>query len=156
MAKEIERKFALRVEDWKKLAVKTNKHYIQQGYLFIRDGFHVRVRISAMGATTTCTLTTKVGKGISREEYEHEISLDHAKALMSQCDDRVFTKIRIHDVHEGMKWDLDYFPHLVMAVAEIEIPDENYPIEKPPYVGREVTGQGKYSNIKIALQNEDR
>lgn len=149
MALEIERKFEVSVADFKKLAELHEVVHIDQGYLILRDGFHTRVRICTSPSMVEASFASKVGSGMVRDEYEETISLDHAKILLKQSL-RALQKQRIKVKHKGFVWDVDYFVDHGLAVAEIELPSEDAPFSKPEWAGKEVTGEKKFSNIRLA------
>jgi adenylate cyclase len=52
----------------------------------------------------------------------------------------------------NLNWEIDVFSgeNLGLVTAEIELLDENYQIELPPWIGSEVTGQDRYYNGSLA------
>ncbi len=149
MAKEIERKFLLSVQDFKRLAKQGRVISIEQGYLILKKNYHSRIRISKSGQKLEAVFCSKVGSGLVREEFEEKISIEHARLLMKQSV-RVLRKLRLKVKLKGLSWDLDYYPIEKFAIAEVEIPHAKFKIAKPDWVGREVTGMRRYSNIRLA------
>lgn len=77
MAKEIERKFLVTSEDWRDSA--TAVQVMRQGYLSYEPERTVRIRAT----DSTGFLTIKgLTKGITRDEFEYEIPLADALALL--------------------------------------------------------------------------
>lgn len=154
MAIEIERKFLIDVKTFKSLSKNKDIELIIQAYLILQDNYHCRVRISSFKKSKKqkAVFATKVGKGIKRYEFEESVSLEHAKQLLklALCS---LKKQRIKIKHKGLTWDLDYYPNLNLAVAEVEIPSKKHRIEKPSWVKEEVSGSKKYSNIAIAKKS---
>lgn len=148
MATEIERKFLLHDDSWRQAA--GDAVDIRQFYLGRRDDFSVRVRIVD---ATHAFLTIKTGAGLSRGEFEYEIPLADAQDLEPARIGRVIVKRRHRlplgrhvieiDVFEG-----DLAP---LVVAEIELASEDDLIDLPAFLGLEVTGDGTYSNARLAL-----
>lgn len=140
---EQERKFLL-----KELPEGLLPKHILQGYLCIEGKRHLRIRIID---DEKATLTFKTEKtDWSRDEFEYEVPLEDAKALMAGTQRRL-TKIRFSTVFGPHHIDIDVYPD-GLAVVEIEFTE---PItDLPSYCGDEVTGQPQYSNLQIALSQE--
>ncbi|WP_188854587.1 CYTH domain-containing protein [Aureimonas glaciei] len=148
MAMEIERKFLLRDDSWRRSAGEVVA--IRQFYLGRRDDFSVRVRIVD---AAQAYLTIKTGAGLSRGEFEYPIPLADALDLEPARIGRVIVKRRHRlplgrhvievDVFEG-----DLAP---LVVAEIELESENDLVDLPAFLGLEVTGDSAYSNALLAL-----
>lgn len=68
MAKEIERKFLVRHDGWRDLVAETIG--LQQAYIASMEDRSVRIRL-ANG--TQATLTVKIGKRMTRDEFEYPI-----------------------------------------------------------------------------------
>jgi CYTH domain-containing protein len=92
--------------------------------------------------------------GISRYEFEKEITLTEAKELMRLCDpDFGLIDKRRYLVKSGSHiFEVDEFygdnEGLVMAEVELQSEDEHF--EKPDFIGREVTGDRRYYNGHLA------
>lgn len=152
MVLEIERKFEMEVRDFKLLAKSNPVIFIDQGYLILKTDYHLRVRVCNFSDDVLryeSSIASKTGSGMSRYEYEQTVETQHALLLLKQSLKRV-RKQRIKIKHKGLVWDVDYFLGHNLAVAEVEIPCEDFPIARPPWVGDEVTGVKKYSNIRLA------
>ncbi|RYY65571.1 MAG: CYTH domain-containing protein [Chitinophagaceae bacterium] len=148
MAMEIERKFLVNKELWDKWP-KEAPHYLRQGYLFKDLIKTARVRVS----DETGYLTIK-GRtvGISRAEYEFEIPKDEAEELLTRFCETVVSKYRHIIPYEGKLWEVDVFlaDNEGLVVAEIELIEEDEQFVKPPFIGKEVTGERKYYNSQLA------
>ncbi|NQU67459.1 MAG: CYTH domain-containing protein [Candidatus Marinimicrobia bacterium] len=122
---------------------------ITQGYLFSDCHSVLRVRIS--DDTATLTVKKKISD-MERLEYEYPIPLEHAKELITHfCEDRLIEKIRYLVDHEGKTWEIDEFlgANAGLIVAEIELNDKNEKFSLPPWVGEEVTHDGRYINSNL-------
>jgi CYTH domain-containing protein len=143
MGTEIERKFLLSGDDWKKLA--RGVRY-RQGYLCSTKERTVRVRtIADKGFLTIKGLNT----GISRMEYEYEIPLKDANVLLDMlCEKPLIQKKRSTIKVAGFTWEVDEFfgDNQGLIVAEIELETEDQLFEKPDWIGREVSGDPRYFN----------
>ena len=148
MGREIERKFLVRSADWSREA--TSARPLRQGYLAIDDGNTVRVRTDGQRAWLTIKGR---GEGITRPEFEYEIPVADAAALLALCRDRLVEKIR-HLVPVGaLCWEIDEFTgdNAGLVVAEIELPAEDTPVPQPAWLGEEVTADPRYLNANLAV-----
>ena len=86
--------------------------------------------------------------GLTRYEFEKEISLDEAQHLMDICEPGKIDKTRYLVPCGKHTFEVDEFygenEGLVMAEVELESEDEAY--EKPDFIGIEVTGDRRYYN----------
>jgi len=146
MSIEIERKFLLAGNQWRGLA--TGKEY-RQGYL--SDGKGCTVRVRTVGSKGYLTIKGP-GNGISRPEYEYEIPVAEAGAMLDQlCHKPVIEKTRYKIPYAGFVWEVDEFhgENQGLVVAEIELDFEDQPFEKPEWIGEEVTGDVRYFNARL-------
>lgn len=146
---EIERKFLVSSEAFKEEA-KSNEHIVQ-GFLNTHAERTVRVRIK--GDKGYLTVKGKSNEaGTSRFEWEKEIDLEEAKALLNLCEKEVLEKIRYLIPLGEHVFEVDEFQrkNQGLVVAEIELKDENEPFEKPNWLGKEVTGIVKYYNSQLS------
>jgi len=146
---EIERKFLVQ-GDFKQLAIKSTK--IIQGFLSSVPERTVRIRIKGeKGFLTIKGIGNKTG--ISRYEFEKEISLDEAKDLLAICEQGIIDKTRyIIPTNNNLFFEVDEFhgENSGLTIAEIELPTEDALFEKPDWLGKEVTGTIKYYNSAIS------
>ncbi|WP_108893360.1 CYTH domain-containing protein [Palleronia abyssalis] len=146
MAEEIERKFLVTGEGWRDRV--SQRRAIRQFYLAQSDSATVRVRISD---GTSARLTVKGRRaGMSRPEYEWDIPVDEAREMEALAAGRVLVKTR-HLVRAGdLTWEVDAFED-GLTLAEIELPFEDTPFDRPDWLGREVTDDPSYYNAAMAL-----
>ena len=149
MALEIERKFLLAGE-YKSLA--TSSERITQGYLSSASGRTVRVRIRGEKGYLTVKGPSKDG-GLSRFEWEMEIPLSDARALLDLCEPGVIDKTRwLVPAGDGIHtWEVDEFhgENAGLVVAEIELRSDSDAFERPSWLGPEVTGDRRYYNSQL-------
>ena len=143
--KEIERKFL--VND---LSIIDNCFFdeIRQSYLFNEIDKSLRIRIKNEKAF----LTIKGGQnGISRDEFEFEISLIDAKEMIRLFDLKELVKKRYYKSDDVLTWEIDVFQGELsgLVVAEIELPTENFNFEIPDWLGKEVTFDRTYLNAEL-------
>ena len=146
---EIERKFLVLGDDYKRLAHKSYR--IKQGYICSGHGHTVRVRRRDDQAFLTIKGPSADG-GLSRYEFEKEISPAEADGLFGLCEPGIIDKTRfLVDMPDGHVFEVDEFygdnQGLVIAEGELAAPDEPY--DKPPFVTREVTGDRRFYNSHL-------
>ncbi|MDB2627022.1 CYTH domain-containing protein [Schleiferiaceae bacterium] len=148
MAKEIERKFLVAHQAWRE-SVNTI-HVYRQGYLSYDSERTVRVRATEV----TGYLTIKgITEGLTRDEFEYEIPLADALALLQLCERPAIEKKRYIVPNGAHVWEVDVFEGVNegLVVAEIELGSEDEAFEKPSWLGNEVSGDRKYSNSALSL-----
>ena len=99
------------------------------------------------------TLTVKsTGTGLSRDEFQYEIPMDEAKALLKLCQNDIIEKTRYHIIVEEKQWDVDQFHgnNAGLWVAEVELISEDEQVTLPKWVTNEVTGDEHYYNAFIS------
>lgn len=146
MIREIEHKFLVRDDSWKRGA--TGK-FCRQGYLSTTKERVVRVRTLGDSAFITIKGLTK---GLSRLEFEYEIPLPDAERLLDElCKRPLIEKTRYRIDHGSLCWEIDTFhgENEGLVVVEVEVPSEDTPLEKPPWVGEEVSNDPRYFNSNL-------
>lgn len=147
MPLEIERKFLV-CGEYKPLA--TSHSRIVQGYICSERGRTVRVRIrDSRGYLTIKGPAT--GNGLSRYEFEKEITLDEALSLLRLCEPGIIDKFRWLVPMGNHVFEVDEFmgDNAGLVVAEVELNSENESFERPDFLGQEVTGERKYYNSQL-------
>ncbi|WP_026379004.1 CYTH domain-containing protein [Afifella pfennigii] len=147
MAREIERKYLVADASWRQAVSDT--HDIRQGYLCNDETASLRVRILN---GEHAYLTVKTGRGVVRDEYEYAIPLEDGTELMAKCAHRLIEKKR-HLIRRGdLAFEVDVFSgaNEGLVLAEVELADEKQTFEPPPWLGEEVTGDGRYTNASLA------
>ena len=146
MAIETERKFLVTGTEWLNKA--TGKTCYRQGYICREKERTVRVRVGE-----TAYLTIKgPSRGISRDEFEYEIPLDDAEAMLATiCHKPLIEKVRYNVPHASLTWEVDVFEgeNQGLVLAEIELDNENIEVPLPDWVGVEVTGDSRYNNASL-------
>lgn len=154
MATEVERKFLVRSDAWRSHVEKTID--ILQFYLAVSGDRSVRMRISDGNAAK---LTLKFGSHLPvREEFEYEVPLSDALEMRDQAIGAVIEKARHHVRHRGYLYEVDVFSGRLdgLVVAELETQDKVPTALLPSWLGREVTGDMRYSNAVLALSDVPR
>ena len=148
---EIERKFL--VNDPERAIISASHSFqIFQGYISNDTSRTVRLRIrDAKGFLTIKGPTSS--DGTTRLEWEEEIPVFEAKALMPLCLPGVIQKTRYHVIERQQLFEVDVFEarHQGLVIAEIELKDPKDNIQLPVWIGKEVTGDNRYYNSYLAV-----
>lgn len=146
---EIERKFLTTSDEFKSVAFKQNR--IVQGYLSTVPERTIRVRIKdEKGFLTIKGISNE--SGLSRFEWEKEIPIFEADALLKICEKGVIDKTR-YEVKVGNHiFEIDEFhgENKGLIIAEIELSSEDEVFEKPNWLGKEVTNDSRYYNSYLS------
>lgn len=147
MALEIERKFLVK-GNYKEYAYAHEE--IVQGYLSSVKERTVRVRIKGKKAYITIKGISNES-GISRFEWEKEISINDARELLKLCEPGIIDKIRYYIKSDKHTFEVDEFngENQGLVMAEIELSSENEQFENPDWLGEEVTGDLRYYNSSL-------
>lgn len=145
---EIERKFLVCGDDYKRLAY--SHSHIKQGYICSGHGRTVRVRQRDDHGFLTIKGPSENG-GLSRYEFEKEITLDEAEHLFKLCVPGIIDKTRWLVKSGNHVFEVDEFhgDNNGLVMAEVELNFENEPYEKPDFIGEEVTGNRLYYNSSL-------
>ncbi|MEM9978306.1 MAG: CYTH domain-containing protein [Cyanobacteria bacterium P01_D01_bin.2] len=146
MAKEIERKFLVQGDTWRTLA---EGHYYCQGYIPTQGKQTVRSRI--VGNRGYLTLKGPA-VGISRSEFEYEIPLADAQAILAElCQRPLIEKHRYRILLGEVVWEVDEFlgENQGLVVAEVELTYPGQTVDMPGWIGKEVTGEPRYYNSSL-------
>jgi len=146
MAKEIERKFLVKDNRWKKDATGVS---FRQGYLSSKIDCVVRVRMEGEEA---CLTIKGKNKGLTRLEFEYSIPISEANEMLNNlCNSPLIDKTRYHVKYEGLLWEIDEFKgdNRGLIVAEVELNSEDQEVVKPDWIGEEVSMDPKYYNINL-------
>jgi CYTH domain-containing protein len=150
MAMEIERKFLVNGDDYRRQAFASDR--ITQGYICSGHGRTVRVRLRGNCGYLTIKGPSLDG-GLSRYEFEKEITLDEAHQLLKLCEPGVIDKTRYlvksPDGRHTFEVDEFYGDNEGLVMAEIELGDETDTFDRPDWLGEEVTGDARYYNSRL-------
>jgi adenylate cyclase len=148
-SREIERKSLLKrlPEELKR----SRRYVIAQGYLATEPaGRQVRLRKKGK----TASLTFKMGRGAAREEREIKLSPKQFAALWPATAGRRLRKLRCEIPWRNLLIEIDIYRgrHSGLVVAEVEFPNREMcrQFKPPSWFGREVTGEKRYSNVRLA------
>lgn len=149
MAIEVEHKFLLANDDWRKQVTRSVDY--RQGYLTSEPTSSIRVRISDNQAWLNIKSATI---GTQRHEFEYAIPLDDGSEIIDYlCRKPLIEKTRHFIVLGKHTWEIDEFrganEGLIVAEIELESVDETF--EKPSWLGTEVTHDLRYYNNNLAI-----
>jgi len=150
-SREIERKFLLK--QLPERLKQARRCVIAQGYLAAEPGGrHVRLRKKGK----TASLTFKVGRGAHREEREIKLSAKQFTALWPATVGRRLYKLRYEMPWKNFLIEIDIYrrKHKGLVVAEVEFLNRTAcrKFKAPAWFGREVTGNRRYSNVRLATE----
>jgi len=148
MPQEIERKFLVK-EGYKQYAYTQTR--ITQGYLSSVPERIVRVRTNGDKGFLTIKGILSLS-GMSRYEFEKEISLDEAFELLALCEAGIIDKTRYLVQVGKFTFEVDEFygENEGLVIAEVELSSEDELFVKPTWLDNEVSGDSRYYNSKLA------
>lgn len=146
---EIERKFLVLSNAFINEAFTIKR--IVQGYISSVPERTVRVRIKEDKGYLTIK-GESTNNGTTRMEWEREISLADAEALLSICENGIIDKIRYEVKVGNHLYEVDVFSgeNEGLIMAEIELEAENEIFEKPYWLGQEVTNDERFYNAYLS------
>ena len=147
MALEIERRFLIKNDNWKKYI--TKRIFIEQGYLSKSlDDWIIRIRFT--GKDYKIALKKHI-ESFTNFEFEYSIPRKDGETIMSNLSntikkDRFFLEI------EKKSWIIDCFKenNYPLEIAEIELSNEKEDLFLPSFISKEITGLTHYSNFSLA------
>jgi CYTH domain-containing protein len=145
---EIERKFLVCDDSYRLLAYGSSR--VKQGYICSGHGRTVRVRIRGDRGYLTIKGASDE-KGLSRYEFEKEITLDEAEQLFKLCEPGVIDKTRFLVKSGSHVFEVDEFygDNEGLVIAEVELQAEDEAFEKPSFIAKEVTGDRRFYNSHL-------
>ena len=147
MALEIERRFLIQNDSWKRLI--TKKIFIEQGYLSKSlDDWIIRIRFT--GKDFKIALKKHI-KSFTYFEFEYPIPRRDGEKIMSNLSN-VIKKERFFLEFEKKSWIVDCFKenNYPLEIAEIELLNEKEDVSLPSFISKEITGLKHYSNFSLA------
>lgn len=149
MALEIERKFLVVNDRWREHV--TAKLDIRDG-LLSRDG-DKKLRVRCTGDRATLAVKSRA-EGMRREEFEYEIPVADAEAMLRLCGEMVIQKTRHIVPWLGHTWEVDVYHGALegIVIAEIELASETSVFERPSWAGAEVTSDPRYKKINLLTE----
>ena len=146
MALEIERRFLIKNNNWRKFI--TKQVFIKQGYLSTDlDGWIIRIRLT--GKEFKIALKKHI-ESFTNYEFEYTIPRKDGETIMSNIKN-VIKKERFFLEVEKKSWIIDCFKenNYPLEIAEIELSSEEENLSLPSFISKEITGQTDYSNFSL-------
>jgi len=147
MALEIERRFLIKNDDWKKFI--TKKIIIEQGYLTKSlDDWIIRIRFT--GKDYKIALKKHI-ESFTNFEFEYSIPRKDGETILSNLSNTI-KKERFYLEIEKKSWIIDCFKekNYPLEIAEIELLNEDDDLSLPSFISKEITGLKHYSNFSLA------
>ena len=147
MALEIERRFLIKNDNWKKFI--TEKIFIEQGYLSQSlDNWIIRIRFTGQDFKIAFK---KHIKNFTNFEFEYSIPQKDGETIMSNLSNTV-KKERFFLEVENKSWIIDCFKenNYPLEIAEIELSNEEEDLSLPSFISKEITGLTDYSNFSLS------
>ena len=148
MALEIERKYLVVNDDWRREV--SHSIPMRHGYL-TELGSRASVRVRVEGTVGKLNVKAAV-VGAARAEYEYEIPAAEAEEILATLCSGLILKTRHYVERDGLTWEIDVFEGdnagLVVAEVELDAVDQAFP--HPAWLGRELTAEQRYYNHALA------
>ncbi len=89
--------------------------------------------------------------GTKRLEFEYEVPLADAQAMLVLCKKPIIDKVRYEVAINDNVWEIDEFDgeNSGLVVAEVELESENQKVILPEWIGEEVSHESKYFNSAL-------
>jgi len=149
MTLEIERRFLIKNDNWKKFI--TKKIFIEQGYLSKNlDDWIIRIRFT--GKDFKIALKKHI-ESFTNFEFEYSIPRKDGETIMSNLSNTI-KKERFFLEVENKSWIIDCFKdtNYPLEIAEIELSNEEEDLSLPSFISKEITGLKHYSNCSLAYK----
>ncbi len=146
MGREVERKYLVIGREWRQ----GSGVLYRQGYLSAAKERTVRVR---RGGERGYLTIKGESVGATRSEYEYEIPVRDAEEMLAHLCERPLIEKRRHRVeHAGLTWEVDEFlnENAGLVLAEVELEHEDQAVQRPAWVGNEVTDDPRYFNANLS------
>ena len=112
----------------------------------------VRIRIRDEKGYLTIKGPSRNG-GMTRYEFEKEITLDEARHLLELCEPGIIDKHRYLISYGDHTFEVDEFhgDNEGLVVAEVELRNRDEQPIIPHFIGKEVTGDRRYYNAQLCV-----
>ena len=147
MGLEIERRFLIKNDQWKKFV--THKSDIEQGYLSSNiNDWIIRIRFN--GADFKIALKKHISN-FTNFEFEYSIPFRDGEKIMSTLTNTI-KKERFFLEVDDKNWIIDCFKdkNYPLVIAEIELDEEKEKIILPRFLSREITGLKVFTNFSLS------
>ena len=146
---EIERKFLVHKDLWPR---GEERIVIRQGYLAQQGDLVCRVR--QKDEQFFLSVKARIDD-LTSYDYEYLIPKEDGDTILTKlCDHAAVSKTR-HLIKQGeLVWEIDEFhdANTGLIVAEIELPSDDHPFDRPDWLGEEVSEDKRYTNYALYCQ----
>ena len=146
MALEIERRFLIKNDQWKKFI--SHKVTIEQGYLsYDLNDWIIRIRFN--GKIFKIAIKKHINN-FTNYEFEYLIPPSDGKKIMSNLKN-IIKKERFFLKINQQNWIIDSFKgeNYPLEIAEVELTNEKETIFLPTFLAKEITGLNIFSNLSL-------
>ena len=146
MALEIERRFLIKNDQWKKFV--THKTLIEQGYLsYNLEDWIIRIRSNDNNFKFSLK---KHIKNFTNYEFEYSIPTNDGEIIMSTLTNTIKKERFFLEINQK-NWVIDCFKekNYPLEIAEIELRQEKEEVILPNFLSREITGLNIFSNFSL-------
>ena len=146
MALEIERRFLIKNNQWKKFI--THKSFIEQGYLsYNLEDWIIRIRFD--GKSFKIALKKHI-KNFTNYEYEYLIPTSEGKEIMESLKNTIKKERFFLEINQR-NWIVDCFKekNFPLEIAEIELTEEKEEVILPSFLSKEITGLKIFTNLSL-------
>ena len=147
MSLEIERRFLIKNDEWKRFV--THKNLIEQGYLSYNiEDWIIRIRFN--GRDFKIALKKHI-KNFTNYEYEYSIPSSEGEKIMATLTNTIKKERFFLEVNKR-NWVIDCFKeeNFPLEIAEIELTKEKEKVILPSFLSREITGLKIFTNFSLA------
>ena len=146
MGLEIERRFLIENDQWKKFI--THTIMIEQGYLSYDLNDQI-IRIRFNGKNFKIAIKKHI-KNFTNYEFEYLIPSSDGEQIMSNLKKTIKKERFFLDIDQRI-WTIDSFKeeNHPLEIAEIELTEEKEKIFLPTFLAKEITGLNIFSNLSL-------
>lgn len=143
---EIEHKFLVKTDEWRSQATECSE--IRTFYLACNDSMEIRIS-HRHGRWIQCVKSQDM---YERKEVWTVIPEEYAEALVKNFPMKSVRKLRYIVPYGDLKWEIDEFldDNAGLVIAELEVPSTTFVIDKPSWVGEDITFNLQYYNQYLA------
>ena len=147
MAFEIERRFLIKNDNWKKYIIKQSK--IEQGYLNSNLNDWI-IRIRSDNKSFKISLKKHI-KNFTNYEFEYNVPFEDGEKIMSNVKNIIKKDRFILKINQN-QWIIDCFKenNYPLIIAEIELANEDEKFNHPNFLSKEITGIKMFTNFSLA------
>lgn len=144
MSKEVEHRFLVHSDQWKKVADGGTR--LKQGYLSTDSKRNVRVRIAGEDARITIK---GEANGVARPEFEYPIPLPDGEQIEQLCRKPILEKVRYKLKQRDLTWEIDEYEGENRGLVIAEVETKGALRKLPSWIGPEISTDERYRNYNL-------